>query len=321
VDVVETYLRRFFSDGAILPVRQPLRAMIARGIARRRAPESAKNYAAIGGRSPLLDWTEKQRAALESRLNARRDGRNYRCATAMRYTRPGTADALTDLDDHGYRDVMVLPLYPQESCASTGSALSEVDRVLAEMNLDRGVNYLRKVGEVRSFEAHAAYIGALCSRITEGLTRARLPRTAHVLFSAHGLPQSYIDGGDPYQRHVEATVAAVVKRLTSEWGAPPRFSIAYQSRVGPQKWLEPDSAVEIQRLGREGVREMLVVPVAFVSDHVETLHEIGVLYASIAKKAGVDAFACTEGLNDSPAFIEALEEIVVGCVERATVRA
>lgn len=322
LDVVEQYLKTFFRDPAILPVRQPLRWLLSRRIARRRAPESAKNYAAIGGRSPLLDWTEAQRQALEARLAARRDGNTYRCAVAMRYARPTTEEAIDALDREGFRDLVVLPLYPQESCASTGSALSEVDRVIALRNDDRGRNALHKRAEVRSFETHPRYVEAVVERVEDSLTRIAHPGAAHLLFSAHGLPQSYVDAGDPYQRHVEATVAAVVKRLTERReAAVPRSSISYQSRVGPQRWLEPDTAVEVQRLAKEGTRGLVVVPISFVSDHVETLHEIGMQLRALAERAGITEFACTTGLNDSATFVRALEDLVASALEAAAARA
>jgi ferrochelatase len=305
--VVEHYLKTFFSDPAIIPVRAPLRWMIARGIARRRAPESAKNYAKIGGRSPILDWTETQRSALEARLNARRDGSRYRCVTAMRYSRPSTREALDTLDREGFRNIVALPLYPQYSSASTGSALGEVDRLLLEMNMDRGKNRLRKLGEARSFERHPAYLRALASRAREAMPQFRDPDSLHWLFSAHGLPQSLIDAGDPYQRQIESTVRGFLEL----WGSPVRHSIAYQNRVGPQKWLEPSTGAEIQRLGRAGTREILVIPVSFVSDHLETLHEIAIVCAGIAAKSGIEKFVCIRGLNESEEFSRALEELVI----------
>ena len=309
--IVRAYLKNFFNDPAILPVRQPLRWMIARKIARRRAPESTKNYAKIGGRSPILDWTAKQARLLEELLARRADGRAYRCAVAMRYTPPFTNDALDALDRDGFRRIVALPVYPQESWASTGSALGEIDRVLADMNLDRGINFLEKVGEVRSFHGHPTYLAALAERVREGLARFPRPDAVHLFFSAHGLPQLSIDRGDPYQKQIEATVRALLALLA----LPNHHSLAYQNRVGPQKWIGPEAAVELQRLGKAGILEMLVIPVSFVSDHLETLHEIALHFGEVARRSGIERFECTTGLNDSPTFIRALGELVIGAID------
>jgi len=344
VHVVQAYLRRFFSDPAILPARIPMRPtdggaadvrsvsrallwplvrpMVVRGIARRRAPLSAQNYAQIGGRSPLLDWTDKQARALEKSLNERRDGREYRCAVAMRYAPPLTEQAIDALDRAGFRDLVVVPLYPQESCATTGSSLSEVDRIVEERNWDRSLNFLTKLGEVRDFHRHPTYVKALAERIEQGLARFGDASKAIVVFSAHGLPKRYIELGDPYQKQIEGTVEAVLARLSATppaalRGAPLRWRLGYQSRVGPEKWLEPDSVKVVEELAAAGERELLLVPVAFVSDHIETMHEIGIEMRHLAESKGVRRFEFTEGLNDSPTFIQALQELTADAVDRA----
>lgn len=299
--MVQDFLRHFFSDPAIIPVNPVLRWMISRKIARKRAPESAKNYAMIGGRSPILDWTETQRRKLEAHLNSLEDGNLYRCATAMRYSPPFTETALATLDREGFREIVSLPLYPHESCATTGSSLSEIDRVIDAMNYDRGVRFLKKVGEVRDFAEDDLYISALAARVTAGLRKFERPDDVYVLFSAHGLPKRYIERGDPYQKRILATCAALVKKLNIT-----KHSVAYQSRVGPEEWLKPDTAAELDRLAKEGIRSIFVIPVAFVSDHIETLHEIGIEYRKHAAEAGIQHFECMEGLNDSDLFIQAL---------------
>ncbi len=311
--VVRAFLKNFFSDPAILPVNPALRWMLARSISRKRAPISAANYAEIGGRSPILDWTDAQARGLETRLNARGDGRAWRCAVAMRYSPPFTEDAIAALDAAGCNEFVVLPLYPHECCATTGSSFSEVDRVLAERNWDRGTDFLGKAGEVRDFAEDPVYLAAVAERIEEGFARFPVRADVHLLFSAHGLPKSYVDAGDPYARRIDATIAALLPLLA----APPRWSRAYQSRVGREEWLGPDTIEEIRRLARDGVRSMLVVPISFVSDHVETLHEIGIQYASLARECGVARFECTEGLNGSARFLEALEGLVLRAVAAA----
>lgn len=317
VAVVQAFLRHFFSDPAILPVHPILRWMISRKIARRRGPVSAKNYAMIGGRSPLLDWTETQRKMLEEKLNARNDGNLYRCAVAMRYSPTFTSDALQLLDREGFREIISLPLYPQESGATTGSSLAEIDRVIALLNFDRGINFLTKIGEVRDYAEHPLYLEAMAERARDGLLKmaggdAADAENIHILFSAHGLPKRFIEKGDPYQKRIISTVDGLVTLLK----AKSRFTLAYQSRVGPEQWLEPDVASEIERLAREGVRSLFVIPVAFVSDHIETLHEIGIEYRALAAEKGITQFAVMEGLNGSVTFIRALESLAAGAIAR-----
>ncbi|MFN0204902.1 MAG: ferrochelatase [Planctomycetota bacterium] len=311
--VVQAFLRRFFSDPAILPVNPVLRWMISKKIARRRGPESAKNYAMIGGRSPILHWTETQRRLLEEKLNSRGGGDRYRCAVAMRYAPPFTEDALALLDREGFRDIVSLPLYPHECCATTGSSLSKIDAVLEEMNFDRGIHYLKKIAEVRDFADDPVYLQSLAEKINNGLAKFKDRDGVHILFSAHGLPKRYIEQGDPYQKRIEASVAGLLHLL----GNPKRYSLAYQSRVGPEKWLEPDVEKEIEHLAKSGVREMFVIPISFVSDHIETLHEIGMVYRERAMKLGMQQFEFMEGLNDSLTFISALEGIVMRAVQNA----
>ncbi|MBI3819810.1 MAG: ferrochelatase [Planctomycetes bacterium] len=310
VAVVQAFLRNFFSDPAILPVNPFLRWMISRKIARRRGPESAKNYAMVGGRSPILDWTETQRRLLEERLNARGDGKLYRCAVAMRYSPPFTADALDLLDREGFREIISLPLYPQESGATTGSSLAEIDRLIEKMNFDRGVRFITKIGEVRDFAEHPLYLEAMAERARDGMLEMGGGRDLHILFSAHGLPKRFIEKGDPYQKRILATVAGLVRLL----GVADRHTLAYQSRVGPEEWLKPDTSAEIDRLAASGVRRMFVVPVAFVSDHIETLHEISIEYKKRAREKGVLQFECMEGLNGSLTFVRALEQIALAAI-------
>jgi protoporphyrin/coproporphyrin ferrochelatase len=302
IAVVRRFLRNFFRDPDILPVHPLLRWLLARRIAGKRGPESARMYAAIGGKSPVLEWTDRQARGLEERLNARGDGRRYVVAVAMRYSLPFTEDAVVKLEAAGCREVIALPLYPQECRATSGSSLAELDRVLAGRR-----SGIRKTGEVRDFAEHPGYLAALAGRIEEGLATFPDRGRVRVLFSAHGLPKRLVDAGDPYPRRIDATIDALRGHLEG----PISWSLAYQSKVGKEAWLAPDTPSKIEELALRGVQEVLVVPISFVSDHLETLYEVEILFRDLAKRKGIARFECTRGLNDSPRFLEALEDLVV----------
>ncbi|PWB64916.1 MAG: ferrochelatase, partial [Deltaproteobacteria bacterium] len=194
---------------------------------------------------------------------------------------------------------IALPLYPQYFSATTGSSLKDLKRWM------RWAGASFPVSEVRSYPDHPAYIAALSEKIAhtlDGVSR----RGTHLLFSAHGVPQSFIDEGDPYREEVARTVAAAMERFPD---IP--HSVSYQSRAGRARWLGPDTVEEVRRLGREGVKTLVVVPVSFVSDHIETLHELDIRLKAAALEAGIAAFLRVPALNDSPAFIRALKDIVL----------
>ena len=299
---VEPFLRRLFSDRALirLPFGRLWQGAFARLVARRRAPRVQELYRSIGGRSPLLDLTRRQAAALEAELGRR--GHECRCVVAMSYSEPFPPQAVAELDAAGVRRIVGLPLYPQFSSATTGSALAGLRRAVDARHPDLVCTTIDR------FFDDAAYVDALAGTVRRAL--AALPpehqATAPVLFSAHGLPQRYVDRGDPYEREVRATVAGVVERV----GLADRHHLGFQSRVGPVRWLGPATAEVIRRLGAGGARALVVVPVAFVSDHLETLQEIDILYRQLAREVGITAFSRAGALNDDPAFIAALGGLV-----------
>jgi ferrochelatase len=301
---VEPFLRRLFSDRAL--IRLPLGILwqraFARLVARRRAPKVRELYRSIGGRSPLGELTRRQAAALEAELGRR--GRDARCVVAMSYSEPFAAQAAAALAAAGVTRVVGLTLYPQYSSATTGSALGALDRALA------AASPALVASRIDRYFDDPAYLDALAGTVRQALDA--LPpadrATAPVLFSAHGLPQRYVDQGDPYEREVRATVAGVVTRL----GLDGRARLSFQSRVGPVKWLQPATDDVIRELGAGGTTALVVVPVAFVSDHLETLQEIDLLYRDLARAVGITTFSRAPALNDDPAFIRAL----AGLVER-----
>jgi ferrochelatase len=309
LEAVEPFLLNLFLDPDIIPMgplgflRRPLAKLIS---SRRSIPVRGK-YAEIGGRSPIGTLTERQRGALVQALSNEIDPA---AVIAMRYWHPLTAEAIEALRKAGPVDeIVLLPLYPQFSYATTLSSLKEWRRVYGR---PKGGPPLRTVSQ---FYDHPLYIQALAQRIGSVLRQFTDSSRIHLVFSAHGLPMSLVEKGDPYPRQIEATVRMVCeegrKRFPS-W--PQTHLLCYQSRVGPSKWLQPPLTGTIERLGTAGVKEMLVVPISFVTEHIETLHEINIEAREEAKKFGVEVFRMMPAVGDSPLFIAALKDLVLRAV-------
>ncbi len=303
---VEPFLVKLFSDREIieLPAGRLLQPLFARVVAKVRGPAVRRNYASIGGGSPQLRLTTAQAAALEARLN--RGGCRFRVGIAMRYWSPDTAAALGAMAAAGISRLVTLTLYPQYSRATTGSSVNALQRVLARPEW-RG--RFRVTGLDR-YPDDPAYLDALADTVRSALEGfpAEARDDVVLLFSAHGLPQSFIDAGDPYVGETERTVAGVLERLR----VPNRWRLGFQSRTGPVTWIGPGTEEVLRELGREGVRRVLMVAVSFVSDHIETLYEIDQLFKGDAVKAGIADYRRSPALNTHPLFIEAL----AGLVER-----
>jgi protoporphyrin/coproporphyrin ferrochelatase len=307
---VEPFLRNLFNDPDIIPLG-PLnfiRGPLARYIAKKRTPPVAGRYAMIGRRSPIAILTERQRIRLVQAVSPYIDPV---AVTAMRYWKPLTEDAVAALKRAGRLDELVLlPLYPHYSYATTLSSLKEWRRVYGEP--------LDTLPErtVEAFYDHPLYIEALVTNIGKCLRQFPDASRIHLLFSAHGLPMSLVEKGDPYPKHIAETI-----RLVCEQGAarfpnwPKTHLLCYQSKVGPAKWLEPSFLGTLEKLGHEGVKEAMVVPISFVTEHIETLHEINIDGRADAKKAGISRFRMMPAVGDSPAFIAALKDLVLRSVE------
>jgi ferrochelatase len=295
IDSVEPFLFNLFSDRDIIRIGPAfLQPLIARFIARRRAPKSEAFYARIGGKSPIRELTEGQARALEALL-----GPEYRCFVAMRYWKPSTIDALAAIRREGISRIIALSLYPHYSRATTGSSVGELKRVLAQAGVDFSVSYIDR------FYDHPLYIEALSTGIEEELARFPKSDGTHILFSAHSLPQSFIDQGDPYLNNILETVRLVMERIGDM-----DYHLSFQSRAGPVKWLEPSTEEMLKKLAAAGCGNLLLVPISFVSDHIETLYEIDIQYAEEAKALGIGTFRRVPALNDSPLFIACLADLV-----------
>jgi len=295
LDAIRPFLYNLFSDRDIIRIGPAfLQPAIAGLISRRRSKKVAEYYKKIGGKSPIRELTEQQAAELERVL-----GGNYRCFVAMRYWKPFTAEALAAINREGITRVIALSLYPHYSRATVGSSINELERELAGSESKLDLSY------IRNFYDHPLYIAALSEKIEQGLAGFGDRSQVQLVFSAHGLPQSFIDSGDPYLDHIRSTV-----RLTMERFGDISHHLAFQSRAGPVKWLEPSTEDKIAELAAAGCKQLLMVPLSFVSDHIETLYEIDIQYREEAAALGITDFRRTEALNSSPAFIACLAELV-----------
>jgi protoporphyrin/coproporphyrin ferrochelatase len=297
LDDVRPFLRQLFSDRELiqLPGGRVLQRPFAWLISKLRAPRVRRYYAEIGGGSPLGRITTRQAELLQAALGPA--GKALPVAVAMRYCAPRADDALATLAAAGVRRCVALPLYPQFSRATTGSSLRDLERAAGASGLEL------EIASVQDFHVHPLYLDALAGKVREGL--AGLGGDPCVVFSAHSLPQRMIDAGDPYERQVRATVAGVVERLgLRDW------HLGFQSRSGPVRWLEPEVVALLERLIAEGRRRLLVVAVSFVSDHIETLHEIDRRMGPHCLARGAVAFVRAASLNDDPRFIAALAQLV-----------
>jgi len=311
LEAVEPFLLNLFLDPDIIPLGPLglLRRPIAKLISSRRSSPVAAKYAEIGRRSPIATLTERQRTRLVEAVSPYIDPV---AVTAMRYWNPTTLEAVETLRKAVPLDeIVLLPLYPQYSYATTLSSLKEWKRV-AERTQWGQANGSPPQRTIDHFYDHPLYIQALVQRIGSVLRQFPDSSRIHLVFSAHGLPMSLVEKGDPYPKQIEETVRLVCEvGAKQDVGWPKIHLLCYQSRVGPAKWLQPPLTETIERLGHEGVKEMLVVPISFVTEHIETLHEINIEAREEAEKAGVERFRMMPAVGDSPLFIAALRDLVL----------
>lgn len=298
LEAVQPFLENLFGDPAIIALPGFVRRPLAKLIASRRGPVARKIYQEIGGRSPILEETQAQGHALETELYSR--GIDARHFIAMRCWHPFTKQAVASVKEFRPDYIVLLPMYPQYSTTTTRSSLSEWRREAARQRLTTPVQ------EICCYPYDAGFVGALTDIVRQGLERVRPGISYRILFSAHGLPKRTIDRGDPYQWQVERSVAAVVERLKprlAEW------QISYQSRVGPLQWIGPATETEVRRAGAEG-KGLIVVPLAFVSEHSETLVELDIEYRRVAEQSGVTDYIRLPAVRTHHAFIRGLADLV-----------
>lgn len=294
IDDVEPFLYNLFSDRQIIRLGPGfMQKPLARMIAWRRAPKSAASYKLIGGGSPIRRITDQQARALQLFMAGRGD---FIVRSCMRYWHPFSDEAVRDLINEGVNQIIALPLYPHYSIATTGSSMTDLKKTIRN---HPGMSLI----EIGGWPEQPSYIQCLAKRIHEGISlfQGDQPR---IVYSAHSLPKKFIDEGDPYVDDIKKTIQAV-ERLTGHKG-----HLCYQSRSGPVEWLEPSTPEMLEKLASEGCKNILMVPISFVSDHVETLYEIDMLYRDMARDMGM-RLESTKGLNDDPDFIQALATLVL----------
>jgi ferrochelatase len=302
LEAIEPFLFNLFCDPDIIdfPGARLGRKALAKLISSTRARKVQHHYAVIGGGSPIRRFTEQQARCLQLKLVD--SGLDARCFVAMRYWHPFTSEAIEQLRAAHCDEVVLLPLYPHYSSTTTGSSLNEWRRRFHD---DVPVH------SVEPFYQHPLYLKALAEKVNEALARFSNPSQPELVFSAHSVPLAVIEKGDPYQRQIAETVALLMKH----GGWRNHHRLCYQSKVGASKWLQPSLHKTLRDLRIENFREVCVVPISFVSDHVETLGEIDHEARKEAYGLGITKFEMTEGLNNSPTFIAALADLVKAAVK------
>ncbi len=296
-DDVQPFLQNLFKDPAIIGAPLPIRAILARIISRSRAPAVKKNYAMMdaGGGSPLLPETKKQAEALTAMLASRLPEDDVRCFIAMRYWHPFTEEAAAEVKAWGADEVILLPLYPQFSTTTTGSSLTAWNKA-----------YKGAAKTICCYPFAEGLISAHVDRIMEAYRKAGEPDNVALLLSAHGLPETIVKSGDPYQWQCETMGEMIAGRVPADWDIIP----CYQSRVGPLKWIGPATEEVIAEQAKAG-KNILIAPIAFVSEHIETLVELGEEYRLVAEQAGASSYTRVEAVGVNTDFITMLADEVL----------
>ncbi|MFM7426132.1 MAG: ferrochelatase [Elainella sp.] len=309
---VRPFLFNLFSDPEI--IRLPftwLQKPLAWLISTSRAKKSQENYKLIGGGSPLRRITEEQAQALQTAL--RDKGQDAQVYIGMRYWHPFTEEAIARIKRDGIERLVILPLYPQFSISTSGSSFRLLEKLWQEDPSLHSIDYT----VIPSWYKRSGYLKAMAQLIAQELDQVPNPDQVHIFFSAHGVPLSYVEeAGDPYQQEIEECTELIMRTLNR----PNPHTLAYQSRVGPVEWLKPYTEEAIQELAEQGVQNLLVVPISFVSEHIETLEEIDIEYRELAEEAGIHHFQRVPALNTHPVFIEDLSDLVVSAMNTPSLK-
>ena len=304
---VRPFLFNLFADPEIIRLPFPwLQKPLAWLISTSRANKSQDNYKEIGGGSPLRRITEEQGAALKEYLQ--KLGRDVKIYIGMRYWYPFTEEAVAQIKQDGIEELVILPLYPQFSISTSGSSFRLLDKLWQDDPALQKIDYTL----IPSWYNSPGYVQAMADLINQEIAKLPNPENAHIFFSAHGVPVSYVEeAGDPYQREMEHCVDLIMQAVSR----PNDFTLAYQSRVGPVEWLQPYTEDAIEKLAEKGIEDLVVVPISFVSEHIETLQEIDIEYRELAEEAGIKGFHRVPALNTYPVFIEDMGNMVVKALE------
>ncbi|UKO98193.1 ferrochelatase [Nostoc sp. UHCC 0870] len=309
---VGPFLYNLFSDPEI--IRLPFRWLqkpLAWYIASRRTSISQENYKQIGGGSPLRRITEAQGEALQEQLGDL--GQEAKIYVGMRYWHPYTEEAIALLTQDNLDNLVILPLYPQFSISTSGSSFRLLDRLWQEDPKLQRIEYT----VIPSWHKQPGYLQSMAELISQEIDQFANPDGVHIFFSAHGVPKSYVEeAGDPYQQEIEECTALIMQTLNR----PNPHTLAYQSRVGPVEWLQPYTEDALKELGAKGVKDLVVVPISFVSEHIETLQEIDIEYREVAEEAGIHNFRRVPAPNTHPVFIRALADLVIDALQKPSLK-
>ena len=297
LDSVEPFLFNLFNDPAIISIPSFLRYPLAKFISKRRAPIAKNIYREIGNKSPILELTQDQAKSLENNLLEKGD---YKCFIVMRCWRPRASDVIKKVREYNPEEIILLPLYPQFSASTSGSSINEWNKICEKEN------YKVKTKTICCYPTENNFIESHISLIKKAL-KILENNNFKLIFSAHGLPENKIKNGDPYQWQVEATVKEIMSKMKNE---NLDYIISYQSRVGPMKWIGPSTEEVIIKYSKEK-RGIVIVPIAFVSEHSETLVELDIEYKKLAKKNGCNFYKRVPALGIEENFIKGLTELVL----------
>ena len=298
IDAIEPFLYNLFSDRDLiqLPLGALLQKPFAKLISHFRSKKVEQNYRMIGGKSPQLEWTQQQAEGIAEKL-----GPEFRPYVAMRYWMPRADEVVKRMAIDGIREAVVLSMYPHYTGATTGSSIKDFKRAIKQHAPEIQCTFIEQ------WYDWPGYLDALAGRVKAGMEQFHemLQNEVQIVFSAHALPQKFIDRGDPYLEHVEATVKGVMQRV----GDHP-YHLGFQSRSGPVQWMEPETTEVMDNLAKEGHHALLMVPISFVCDHIETLHEIDIEYREHALHAGIHNFRRTPSLNIEDDFLSGMADLV-----------
>lgn len=312
---VENFLYRLFADTSLIQLPkflQRYQKALAKFIARKRSPRIIKNYQKIGERSPILFETQCQAKALEKFL-----GKNFKTYIAMRYSYPFLEDSFEAIQEDKLDKLFVIPLYPQYSSATSGSSINECKILFAKNPLHNC-----EIKYIESWHDQSDFIELISQRLSDAFKKIQAKKLT-ILFSAHGLPEQYIENGDPYQQQIEDSVSLVIQNFANKMKLKIysnklsneeldiNYLISYQSKVGPLEWLKPYTDESLIKIGKEGVKNLIIVPISFVGDHIETLEEINIQYRSLAYQYGIKNFVITRLPKANPLLIKALASLLL----------
>jgi len=300
---VKPFLFNLFSDKAIIDLPNPFRFLLARLISSRRAPIAMEIYEHLGGKSPILEETESQKKLLEEKLNSKNED-EYKVFVVMRYWRPFAKDVVGDVKKYNPDEVILLPLYPQFSTATSESSIKEWNDNAKKAGLTAPVKTICCYPQQKDFiDSHVNLLKKACEKLSD-------IKNSRILFSAHGLPKRVIDKGDPYQYQINLTAESIMKKMDIDID----WNVCYQSKVGRLEWIGPSTDSEIERAAKDGVA-IIIIPIAFVSEHSETLVELDIEYKELADNKGVKEYIRVATLSADSCFIKSLADICLNSGE------